>query len=507
MYRWFAGLLALTTLIGCAPVSAQTPEVPFTILARVMEAGPRVAAVSIDMGRDLPINWTLGRSFEVHAQLQSVKSHAGDWLPNSAAPRAPRTILRGYTSAKPEPGNPAQGRYVILEFDPNDENGAFWYLGFVPVPGKRQTLPYGENLSYEVRLLHTLNAFTPNATPNKPGANIDPIAADTRFKFAGSRFLTVERFSQGQFEMPANESLRLIGYNLFKPADIPAGTKVPLVVFLHGYGQSHDVLSFPNAPLADVMSPLIANQGGVSWVELAREKAFVLVPQAPDADKQDAPREGGWRQADAQKLILGLVDKVIAENPGIDTDRLYLTGLSLGAMGSWKLLTNPDPAIANKFAAAVLIAGTPANVFPLSSEPSESAAQRPARIRKDIQAMDFGRVRVPLWLQNSDTDPLVDKIGARTAFAKLTDRAKLETDDSLVAETGILVSDTELAREYRASNRAGGAEVRYTEHQYGKGDRFREIGMVTRHGHFNWEVTYKDRAVIDWLLAQRRKDR
>ena len=506
MSPWIARLLALAFALNCAPASAQASEIPFTLIARVMEAGPRVSAISIDFGRDLPINWSLERRFEVQAELQPVKSRAGDLIANSASPRAPRTVLRGYTSAKPEPGSPAQGRYVILELDPNDANGAFWYLGFSPVPGKRQTLPYGDALSYQVRLLHGMNAFVPNAAPAKPGGAVDTIAADTSFKLAGSRFLTVDRFTQGLFEMPGNQNLRFVGYNLFKPADVAAGAKVPLVVFLHGYGQSHDVGSFPNAPSADVMSPLIANQGGVGWVELGREKAFVLVPQDPDADRQDAAREGGWRQADAQQLILGLGDKTIAENPSIDIDRLYLTGLSLGAMGSWKLLTNPDPAIANKFAAAVLIAGSPVNVFALSDDPSESAAQRPARIRKDIKAMDFARARVPLWLQNTDNDPAVDKLGSRTAFAKLTGRAQIEGEETLVAKPGALVSDG-LVREYRASNRNGGAEVRYTEHQFGNGDRFRDLGMVTRNGHFNWEITYKDRAVIDWMFAQRRKNR
>ena len=83
----------------------------------------------------------------------------------------------------------------------------------------------------------------------------------------------------------------------------------------------------------------------------------------------------------------------------------------MGAMGSWKLLSNTDPAVANKFAAAVLVAGSPANVFALSNDPAEAPAERPKRIRADLRAMDLGRVRVPLWIQHADTDPLVDRLG------------------------------------------------------------------------------------------------
>jgi predicted peptidase len=47
--------------------------------------------------------------------------------------------------------------------------------------------------------------------------------------------------------------------------------------------------------------------------------------------------------------------------------------------------------------------------------------------------------------------------------------------------------------------------VHYTEYQFGNGDHFRELGMVTRNGHFSWEASYKDQAMIDWMFRQVRK--
>jgi len=305
--------------------------------------------------------------------------------------------------------------------------------------------------------------------------------------------------------MPENASIRFLAYNLHKPADVPAGRKVPLVVFLHGSGQSHDYAAFPNDPRADVLSPLLANQGGTTWVENAREKAFVLVPQAPARDTRDGDNEGGWRSADTQKMLLALVDKLVAENPSIDVDRLYLTGLSMGAMGSWKILNSPDPKISRKFAAAALIAGIPKDVF--FPARTETPAQRAARIRGELDAVDLRHVTTPLWIAHANTDPVVDRLGARVPFAKLTGKAKIDPRGDIVAARGVLVADNGLARDYRARNRHGGADVRYVEYQFDGGDRFRDLGMVTRHGHFSWEAAYKDRALIDWMFAQRRTSR
>ncbi|MFO1197968.1 MAG: hypothetical protein U1E86_13470 [Burkholderiaceae bacterium] len=375
--RTLSAACACALAVAAGAARAQPSTYTYTPISRVMEANVRVAALAIDAGRPLQMSWKLERAFSVSAELAPLKSYAGDVIGNSAAAKAPRTVTRAYTSAKPEIGSPSEGRYVIVEMDPEDFNASSWYMGFNP--GIRQILPYKDAMSYEVRLLHELNFAAPNASPTKPGAAVDTLKTDAVFKPGPGRIATADGFSQAVFEMPENASIRFLAYNLHKPADVPAGRKVPLVVFLHGSGQSHDYAAFPNDPRADVLSPLLANQGGTTWVENAREKAFVLVPQAPARDTRDGDNEGGWRSADTQKMLLALVDKLVAENPSIDVDRLYLTGLSMGAMGSWKILNSPDPKISRKFAAAALIAGIPKDVF--FPARTETPAQRAARIR------------------------------------------------------------------------------------------------------------------------------
>jgi predicted peptidase len=492
-------MLALSFFVA-VPARAQTP-ISFTLISHVMEANTRVVALSIDFGRDLPLNWRLEQHFSVHAELLPVKSYAGDVIANSAAAKAPRTVRKAYTRASPEIGSPSQGRYVIIEMDSDDFNASSWYVGFNP--GIRQLLPYNENMIYEVKLLHDLNFVTPNTAPDKPGSELSVVKAGAAFKQSGSRIATADQFTQGVFELANNPQTKAIGYNFYKPADLPAGAKVPLVVFLHGSGQSHDNKHFPNDISADVLSPLLTNQGGVAWVERAPEKAFVLVPQAPARDTLDPGGESGWRSADTQRLLLGLVDKLIADHPAIDTRRLYLTGLSMGAMGSWAIISHKDPAISRKFAAAALFNGTSLAASRLAILGGETPAAKESRLAAEAKGVDYSNVSIPLWLGHADTDPVVSRIGSRMPFAILTGQATIDAaGSSFQVKPGALKSSDALVRQYAASNQRSKAEVRYSEYQYGNGNRFRDLGMVTHNGHFSWEVSYKDQAIIDWMFNQ-----
>lgn len=481
-------------------VHAQTPEIPFALISQVREAGPKVVAVSIDFGKTLPIQWKLAQAFSVQAELHPVKNYAGEVIANSASAKAPRTLLRAYTSAQPEIGQPSQGRYVILEMDPDDGNAASWYPGFNP--GIRQMIPYQDNMRYEVKLLQDLNVLAANVHPNQPAATVEMVKAGANFKQSASRMPTVEKFTQDVFRQPGNPQTRFLAYNLHRPAHVPPQAKVPLVVFLHGSGQSHDYVHFANAEAADVLSPLLANQGGVSWVERAPEQAYVLVPQAPARDTKDPAGESGWRGADTQKLLFGLIDQLMAQHPDIDPRRLYLTGLSMGAMGSWKILTDPNPQVSQKFAAAALFNGIPTGS--LSALPGEARPQQDARILNAVKSVPYQNLAVPIWITHADTDPVVPRIGARVPFALISGKGETDADGELMPAKESLKQATPLVRRYESLSAAHKKEIRYTEYLFGNGDRFLDLGMVTRHGHFSWEISYKDPEIMDWMFAQRK---
>jgi hypothetical protein len=90
-------------------------------------------------------------------------------------------------------------------------------------------------------------------------------------------------------------------------------------------------------------------------------------------------------------------------------------------------------------------------------------------------------------------------------FAKLASGVTIGSDGELQAESGVPKVDDDLVRHYQSRNKTSGSEILYTYVKYGDGDRFRELGMMTRHGHFCWELFYKNNALIDWMFRQRRR--
>lgn len=144
-------------------------------------------------------------------------------------------------------------------------------------------------------------------------------------------------------------------FQLLEPTQITEGQLYPLVVFLHGYGergtdnekhiqhgvpeiwaygQDHDQPMFILAPQHDETPWHPAN--------VLENKGFVF-PETPSQPIQHT---------------LQLIHEHIEKHP-IDPNRIYVTGLSMGAFGAWDLvLRAPD-----LFAAAVPVAGgLPQNV-------------------------------------------------------------------------------------------------------------------------------------------------
>jgi predicted peptidase len=115
------------------------------------------------------------------------------------------------------------------------------------------------------------------------------------------------------------------GYLLSQPQNVKS--KKPLIVFLHGSGERG----------ADLEKLKI--HGPLKYIQKNELDAFVLAPQCPE--------NGNW---EAESLYL-LIQKIIKEN-NIDTNRVYLTGLSMGGWGAWDLAF----AHAEIFAALVPIA-------------------------------------------------------------------------------------------------------------------------------------------------------
>src|ERR1051326_2103591 len=111
-------------------------------------------------------------------------------------------------------------------------------------------------------------------------------------------------------------------YLLYLPKEYgkEAGKKWPLIVFLHGSGESGDDIN------------KVKVHGPPKLVAAGKEVPFVIVsPQAPSS-------RVGW-QVDTLNVML---DDVI-QKYAVDEDRVYLTGLSMGGFGTWTWATaNPE---------------------------------------------------------------------------------------------------------------------------------------------------------------------
>jgi predicted peptidase len=139
-----------------------------------------------------------------------------------------------------------------------------------------------------------------------------------------------------------------LDYLLFLPEHYQksGAKKWPLMLFLHGAGERGTNVD------------KVAVHGPPKIVKTKKDFPFVLIsPQCP--------AERTWRDDE----LLALLDSVIAKH-NIDTNRIYLTGLSMGGYGSWSLGTKyPE-----RFAAIAPICGGGEQIAVLLSSRQKKAA-------------------------------------------------------------------------------------------------------------------------------------
>lgn len=124
-----------------------------------------------------------------------------------------------------------------------------------------------------------------------------------------------------------------VDYLLYLPEDYDAEKPGPLVLFLHGRGESFGPLS------------LVAKWGPPRFAARGDSLPYILVsPQCPGDDS--------WSKPTQQKRLAELLEKIV-DSYAVDTGRIYLTGLSMGGYGSWQLAANHP----ETFAAVVPICG------------------------------------------------------------------------------------------------------------------------------------------------------
>ncbi|WP_146403272.1 prolyl oligopeptidase family serine peptidase [Planctomycetes bacterium CA13] len=154
-------------------------------------------------------------------------------------------------------------------------------------------------------------------------------------------------------------------YLLFLPKDYDPERAEgwPMILFLHGAGERGNDLS------------RVKVHGPPKQAETDRDFPFVLVsPQCPEGKTWDVSE------------LNGLLDQAITEH-NIDTNRIYLTGLSMGGYGTWSLgIANPE-----RFAAIVPICG---------------GGERLSILLAD-EAKKVILMKLPVWAFHGGKDPVV----------------------------------------------------------------------------------------------------
>ena len=179
-------------------------------------------------------------------------------------------------------------------------------------------------------------------------------------------------------------------YRFFSPAGIEPGEEVPLVLFMHGAGERG------TDNMAHVSNHIL---GLVLETQSAEHKSFLLAPQVPEG--------GTWatfaeEPSSPMRMTLEILDHLIATR-AVDTDRIYITGLSMGGFGTFDALwRQPD-----RFAAAVPMSGG-----------------APTSIAETIS-------HIPLWAFHGQFDTVVPVENTRNIIAALEDAG----GDPLYTET------------------------------------------------------------------------
>lgn len=207
-------------------------------------------------------------------------------------------------------------------------------------------------------------------------------------------------FGWGQAQTPESQrsqarSVRLqsttMQYRLFVPAGYSASKRYPIVVSLHGVGERG----------SDNRAQVDREDLAHPWIEdtvQARVPHFIMVPQCPANLTWGGMQGAGNTLSETAQGIVDALDSLRREF-SLDTNRYYLTGLSMGAAGSYHLLKMRPGLFAaavpcaagGDTAAAAVIGRTPWWAFhgSLDGNPPGSRNMALAMERKGIRVVRF----------------------------------------------------------------------------------------------------------------------
>jgi len=252
-----------------------------------------------------------------------------------------RTITQAYTSRSTDPADRSPvGRYVILELSPADEGAALKQMRRPPAPANPGSGVPAENtvpLHFPEPIFRDASALV-HLKASFKASNGRLIPAGASYTTTQVRDLVVEDFRQMTFKDPKTGDT--LAYNLFLPKNYQPSKRYPLVLFMH------DAASSGKNPLVTLKQ----GRGAISWAspaDQARNPSIVVAPQYPDPVAND--------ESETTSALDTTVDliKDLESRYSIDSDRVYATGQSGGAM----LTIAMNIKYPGLFAASYIVAG------------------------------------------------------------------------------------------------------------------------------------------------------
>lgn len=164
-----------------------------------------------------------------------------------------------------------------------------------------------------------------------------------------------------------------IGFYEYKPADYSTATKYPLIIFMHGVSERGNGTNELSRVMANGIPKYINRGNKMTFNWNGKTETFlVLSPQLSTS-------YGSWPAFYAEEMI-----QYAKQNLSIDTNRIIVTGLSLGGGGTWKFAIQS------------------------ASNPKSIAALAP--ICGTQQSGDYGnaaRANLPVWAFHAENDKTV----------------------------------------------------------------------------------------------------
>lgn len=297
-------------------IKMQLKTTTYSTVMEVEDFGPQITKVIVDLGKTVEKNTVDTDTFKV-LTIRIPNSEDAPILGDNGV--GYRKVTKAYISDKD--GNAAEkGNYATLEIEiaPNKSFGLTINYNM-----KKQ---HNEWINYEYRITQQKDIVSGSTTVSGLVANVSS---------GGIRGL-LDKFtvSQGTYD---NINLHYASYVPDKD-----GTKHPLIIWLHGMGEGG----------TDGLLGIAGNKGvnfASKEIQAYFRGAYVLGPQCPtywmEGMTKDAFGDGTSKYENA---LMDLIKDYVANNPDIDTNRIYIGGDSNG--GYMTMLMVRD--YTNYFAAA-----------------------------------------------------------------------------------------------------------------------------------------------------------